>query len=113
PVQPGPAEAACRRLGGVVRGLVWDPIQRAAGGARELILVPEGVVTEVPWLAVPDAAGRYLADSPFTVRQLGAERDLLAAPPAVTGHGLLAVGGPDFGHSDASPNVLAAATPRA
>jgi tetratricopeptide (TPR) repeat protein len=90
-------EQACRRLGSIVRERLWDPIHRAAGDADELMLVPEGVVTELPWLALPGSGGKYLAESPVAIRVFAAERDLLAdASTTPTGSGLLAAGGPDF-----------------
>ncbi|MEO5618695.1 MAG: CHAT domain-containing tetratricopeptide repeat protein [Candidatus Eisenbacteria bacterium] len=102
-------EQACRRLGSVVRERVWDPISRAAGDAAEVILVPEGVMTELPWLALPGAHGKYLVESPLGIRRIGAERDLLADPSAMpAGSGLLAAGGPDF--EGAGAGMLAAAS---
>jgi tetratricopeptide (TPR) repeat protein len=105
------AEQSCRRLGERVRKSVWDPIRRAAGDAREMILIPEGAVTEMAWLALPEPSGRYLAEASVSVRLLAAERDLIPGPPGPAGRGLLALGGPAFADapSDAKPaaNVLA------
>jgi tetratricopeptide (TPR) repeat protein len=102
-------ERACRRLGSIVRERVWDPIHRAAADAVELILVPEGAVTELPWLALPGSDGKYLAESSVAIRLFGAERDLLADPSTTpAGSGLLAVGDPDF--AGARERMLAAAS---
>lgn len=93
-----------RTLGRAVRARLWDPIERAVGDARTLFVVPEGAVFEVPWLALPTGDARYLADAPFVLDVLGAERELLEAHGA-RGGGLLAVGGPDF---DGVPAPVAA-----
>lgn len=92
-------EAACRRLGSAVRTRVWDPIEPALGGAREVFLVPETPVSELPWLALPVGEGRYLAERPGVLAVLDSERELIA-PPSGEGRlaksGVLAVGDPDF-----------------
>jgi len=97
------AEARTRTLGRALRVRLWDPIERAVGDARAVCLVPEGTVFEVPWLALPMDDERYLADAPFVLDVLGAERELLDAPTASAAQGLLAVGGPDFDGVPASP----------
>ncbi|HET9235594.1 MAG TPA: CHAT domain-containing protein, partial [Candidatus Eisenbacteria bacterium] len=88
-------EAACRKLGQKVRDRVWQPIEKLFAGANEVFIVPEGVVHEVPWLALPETKGRYLADGSITIRIIDAERDLLL-PSQSSGDRLLALGGPDF-----------------
>lgn len=90
-------ELESRRLGAAVRDRIWDPIAAVLGTAREILLVPEGPVAELPWLALPIDDDRYLAESSFTVRVLNAERELLHATQDDPGSGgLLAIGGPDF-----------------
>lgn len=88
-------EVESRRLGAAVRDRIWDPIATVLGNAREILLVPEGPVTELPWLALPLDEVHYLAESSLTVRVLNAERELLHQAEADEG-GLLAIGGPDF-----------------
>ncbi len=96
PTEARREEQACRLLGASVRASVWDPIARELGATREALLVPEGPVFELPWLALPERGGRYLADDPLVIRVLNAERDLLPSATAPATSGLLAVGGPDF-----------------
>jgi CHAT domain-containing protein len=102
-------EGRCRRLGEVVRERIWDPIRRAAPGTRVWDLVPEASTTGIPWLALPVASRAYLADSAAVIRVLDAERDLLPAPAPAPfhGHGLLAVGGPNFDLGEAAPDTAA------
>jgi CHAT domain-containing protein len=78
-----------------VRAGLWDPIARHLQGARRVFVVPDGVVHRVNFAALPDAGGRYLADSGPLVHRLAAERDLLPVDEA-PGSGLLALGGADF-----------------
>ncbi|MGH7725325.1 MAG: CHAT domain-containing protein [Candidatus Eiseniibacteriota bacterium] len=105
----GSAERTCRDLGARVRDRTWDPIARAVGGAREILIVPEGPVIDLPWLALPTSGRSYLAESPVRVRVLWSERDVvppLAAAPKTSG--LLAVGDPAF---DRAPHFDSTAAP--
>ena len=54
-------------LGATVRERVWDPIAHAAGVVREVYLVPEGPVNELPWLALPGLGRRYLAEDAVAI----------------------------------------------
>lgn len=92
------AEQEARWLGDVVRRRVWDPVADVIGDANEVLIVGEGPLAEVPWLALPGARRGYLADEPRVMHVLIAERDLLrdGAAPATAGSGLLAVGDPDY-----------------
>jgi CHAT domain-containing protein/tetratricopeptide (TPR) repeat protein len=96
------SEEACRRAGARVRERVWDPIARATGGVGDVYLVPEAPVTGLSWGALPDGKRGYLVEAGPRIHVLGAERDLLPAPAAVQGQGLLAVGGVTFDR-DAPP----------
>jgi CHAT domain-containing protein/tetratricopeptide (TPR) repeat protein len=100
-------EKACRDLGQHVRTRVWAPVLAAAGaGAREILLVPEGPVVNVPWHALPEASGRYLAEGSIAVRVIEAERDLLTPAVATSGSGLLAVGDPAYDWVAESPQPV-------
>ncbi len=100
------AEREARRAGELVRARVWDPVRRAAGEASVLHVVGDGPVADLPWLALPEPGGRWLAESAVQVHELGAERELLHAP-APPGSGLLAVGDPDFGMAPGAPGAAA------
>ena len=106
-------EANCARLGERVRARVWDPIERVVGSSRECFIVPEGEITELPWLALPDSGRHYLAESDRLIHVIDAERDLLPAPGAAKGAGMLAVGAPDFDLGAGPANVLASVQPQA
>jgi len=99
------AERESRLLGELARSGVWDPLVRVAPGAFQFDVVGDGLVADLPWLAFPGEGAKYLAESGITVRTLGSERELLRAPTAPTGTGLLAMGDPDFG---GAPQLAAA-----
>lgn len=101
------AERACRTAGQRVRTRVWDPVAARLAGAARIDVVGAGPLLDLPWSALPTSDGRYLAESAFALRVLGAERDRLRAPePRALGQ-LLAMGDP------VSPSgAMAAATRR-
>ena len=109
PKDAGAEEATCRNLGQKVRDRVWQPMAELFAGANEVFVVPEGVVHQVPWLALPETKGRYLADGSLTIRIIDAERDLLL-PSGSSGDRLLAVGGPDF-DQDATATLVTDSDP--
>lgn len=92
------AEARCRAAGEQVRARVWAPIEPALAGARRVYVVPVAALEDLPWLALPAARGRYLAESDLEVRVIASEADLARAPDlAARTTALLAVGDPEFG----------------
>lgn len=92
---PGSAVTDIAALGTKVRDLIWRPVELELGDATGISIVPEGVLYEVPWLALPGTQSEYLVEDSRNLRILAAERDLAPAdePGAA---GLLALGGPDF-----------------
>lgn len=112
---PAPGgEAAALAAGRALRAAAWDPVAARLRGAKRVLVVPEGELNLVNFAALPAADGRYLAESGPEFHLLPGERDVLAAPRASAGHGLLALGGPDFdARADgAGAPLLAAATAR-
>ncbi len=57
---------------------VIAPMQGAIGGAKKLLIVPDGQLTLAPFAAFSDAHGRYLLQD-YTVSYLGSWRDLYLA----------------------------------
>jgi CHAT domain-containing protein len=93
------AEGRAREAGRRVRERVWTPLLAAIGGTEDVLVVAAGPLRDVPWLALPGEGGRYLAEGSTRLRVLTAERELLRAPAASEGTGLLAVGDPAFDES--------------
>jgi CHAT domain-containing protein/tetratricopeptide (TPR) repeat protein len=112
PADPRLARAAQRRcdaLGRAVSAAVWEPVARRFAGAGRALVVPDGALHAVNFMALPQGRGGYLAERGPLVHRLAAERDLM--PPDAgdaAGQGLLALGGADF-----ETAVEAAGPPRA
>jgi tetratricopeptide (TPR) repeat protein len=100
-------EQRSRVLGAAVRALTWDRIAARVAGAHDVVIVADGVLADLPWQALPVADARYVADDAREIRTLEAERDVLAARSSA-GHGLLAVGDPDYDQQQARPDTASA-----
>ncbi len=96
----GDAEGECRRYGRDVRARIWDPIAARLTGAKEIYVVPDGPLLDLPWQALPEGADAYLVESGPLIVPLEAERDLLAPDRAAGSGSLLALGAPDFEQAD-------------
>lgn len=77
-------------------------------------MVADEELANLPWQALPGAADRYLVEDGPEIQTPEAERELLSATSA-SGRGLLAVGAPDFNHSESPPHsgVAVAIAPHA
>jgi len=86
-------EAAVRRLRAVIvknaavpdlgpgkrlRRLIFDPLVKALGARRHIVVAPDGALNHVPFEALPAAAGdsRYLIDD-YEITYLATGRDML------------------------------------
>lgn len=95
------SESRARRAGALVRDLLWSPIARLIGDADVAYVVPIGPVEDLPWLALPMAGGRYLADEALELRVLTSERQVIRSDRGSSATtGLLVVGDPEFDRSD-------------
>lgn len=91
------AEEAYRITGERLRVAIWDPVAARFGDVESAFVVPEGVLHLVHLNTLPRAGGGYLIESPPSIHQLTAEKDLLVpAQAAARGQGLLAMGGAAF-----------------
>lgn len=100
-VSPRAAQRSYLDVARRLRRLAWDPLAPHLVGATRVFIVADGLLNLVNFAALPDPDGRYLAEEPWILHYLSAERDLM--PPAETaatktaaGKGLLAVGGASF-----------------
>jgi CHAT domain-containing protein/Tfp pilus assembly protein PilF len=91
------AEAAYRRAGQALRRRIWDPVAGHLKDARQVFIVPDGVLNLVSLSTLPVGESTLLERGP-EMHYLSAERDLARATgeTATRGKGLLVVGGPDF-----------------
>jgi CHAT domain-containing protein/tetratricopeptide (TPR) repeat protein len=78
-----------------LRKRIWDPLQGDLGPAKLVFVVPDGVLSQVPFSALPDGTG-YLVEHGPVVHILTMERDLLPGETVEKKTGLLAVGSPSF-----------------
>ncbi|OLF18476.1 CHAT domain-containing protein [Actinophytocola xanthii] len=94
---PAPLDAAvrtsARRQLGVLTEHLLAPL-RPSLGDEDLVVVPTGPLSGVPWALLPDLRGRPVTVSPSATVWLSARRAALA-PPA----GTLLVAGPDLEHA--------------
>jgi CHAT domain-containing protein/tetratricopeptide (TPR) repeat protein len=92
-----PGESA-RSFGRALRQRIWDPIAPFLRGAETVFIVPDGTLSLVPFVALPIDSNAYLIERAPVIHYLPAERDLVNLPGDAkpTGHGILALGGPDF-----------------
>ena len=81
-----------------VRKLVWEPLESPIAGADELIVVPDGALSALPFGALPSMKGGYLIGQ-YPIHYLENAQDLLREPVGTSTTGALLVGDVDFGGS--------------
>jgi len=97
---------SCRLAGEALRKRVWDPLAPHVAGVDLVFIVPDGPLSLVNFAALPIGGAQYLVEGGPRIHYLSAERDLVAyASTAPEGHGLLAIGAPDFGQAGGSASV--------
>jgi CHAT domain-containing protein len=86
-----------------LRRLAYDmliaPLKDHLSGAKTLILSPDGPLNALPFDALLNEEGKPLLEV-YTVRLMQTGRDLVARDRLVTGKGLVAFGGIDFGKAE-------------
>jgi tetratricopeptide (TPR) repeat protein len=93
---------AIARAGQTLRRLLWLPLLPHLGGAKAVVVAPDGVLCQFPLAALPGGKqGRYLIEE-VALAQVSSGRHLFellkpAGKPRQAGRGLLAVGGVDYG----------------
>jgi CHAT domain-containing protein len=106
-------EAGEASPGGRLRKLVWEPVSKHAAGARIVLVAPEGVLTRIPFGALPGSrSGTYLLEETaiavapvpqFLPELLGGEAARKAGPAT-----LLVVGAVDYASAkEAAPPAKA------
>jgi CHAT domain-containing protein/tetratricopeptide (TPR) repeat protein len=97
------AEALYRSAADRLRATMWDPVETEVGRARQVFVVPDGMLNLVNIGALSDREGRYLAERDAVVHYISTERDVVVFAADATsrdlksrGGSLLAVGNPAF-----------------
>lgn len=90
---------------------IWQPIHSAVGTAATVFVAPDGELGLLSFAGLKQQDGRYLIED-HAIHYLATGRDLirLESEPQARGHGLLALGNPDF---DATSNQRQAQAPKA
>ena len=94
--------------GAVLRRRILDPVLGVVRNARLVFLVPEGELCRLPFLALANDDGSFLAEEGPLLHVLGSEEDLVR-PAMPAGRGMLALGDPWFGDPDVADEALALA----
>src|SRR5262249_12931784 len=102
------SRSALQRSAQALRQRVWLPVSKHLGGARTVLVAPDGVLCQFPLAALPGSKpGSYLIEEVALAQVASAQQllDLLqpAAKPKTPPGGLLAVGGVDYGPGQSYP----------
>ena len=87
-------EAKLREASRPLYAKVFAPLREALGSARMIYLAPDGELNRLPFGALVDEDGKYLAES-YRFAYLGSGRDLLRERPAPA-KGTVVFAGPDY-----------------
>jgi CHAT domain-containing protein/tetratricopeptide (TPR) repeat protein len=81
----------------LLRQRLWQPIASYLDGIDTVLIAPDGELSGLPFAALPgEKPGSFLLEY-YTCGYLSSGRQLLLRSQAVEGHGLLVLGGADFG----------------
>jgi CHAT domain-containing protein len=103
----GEFRASLRGRGGeagrLLRALLFDPLREALGGARRLVVAPDGELAHVPLEVLPTDDGRRVIDT-YTINYIHSGRDVLRFGAEARGAGRPVVAGDlEYGLSAAAP----------
>ena len=102
-------ERACREAGRQVSRVAWEPLRHALGSAREIFLVGDGPLLDLPWQALPEGSSSYFVERGPLLRVLNTEWELPARQSKSAAASMLAVGNPSYGtESPGAPKSIAA-----
>jgi CHAT domain-containing protein/tetratricopeptide (TPR) repeat protein len=99
-------EASYRRVAGLLRQRVWDPLRDHLSNVTRVFVVPDGALNLVSLSALPTGESGYLLETGPVLHYLSAERDLVPAEEGGSiGQGLLAMGSPAFDEHTSAAGV--------
>ncbi|MBF0454561.1 MAG: tetratricopeptide repeat protein [Magnetococcales bacterium] len=82
-------------VGMMVYDMVWSPLKEALDGRTKVYLVPDGMLNILPFNALVDDEGAYLAKS-LDLHILTSSRDLIPFETPKAAGGLIIMAGPDY-----------------
>jgi CHAT domain-containing protein/Tfp pilus assembly protein PilF len=99
-----PARASYKEVAQKLSGKLIEPLGSSLSGIERLVLSPDGELNLVPFAALIDEHGKYVAQH-FELTYLTSGRDLLrlAAPPAPARGGPVVMADPAYGQSTSGP----------
>ena len=92
--------------GDKMREVVWEPLESAIAEADELIIVPDGALSALPFGALPMRNGGYLIEQ-YPIHYLENAQDLLREPAETSSTGALLVGDVRFGGDEVGTDAVA------
>jgi len=99
------AEAGCRKAGEELRRSIWDPVSDRLGRADLVLIVPDGLLNLVSFVALPAGQAEYLIERLPPLQYVSAERDIASFPSrADRGKGFFVIDDPTY---DAAPSASA------
>lgn len=97
-------EAECRKIGGELSQVIWDPIESHLKHHDSVFLVPDGTLFLLSFAALPTDDTRYLQDSGPVIRYLSQEADILSGlRDRDQGEGIMILGGAEYGTIEVAP----------
>ena len=97
-------EAECRKIGGELSQVIWDPIESHLKHHDSVLLVPDGTLFLLSFAALPTDDTRYLQDSGPVIRYLSQETDILSGlRDRDQGEGIMILGGAEYGTIEVAP----------
>jgi CHAT domain-containing protein len=99
-------EQEYRKAGMALRKAVWDPLEPHLRETASVFVVPDGALQLVNLNTLPWGETAYVVEHGPLLHTLSAERDLIEAPHAHPGRGLLALGNPSYQAASPSPQAV-------
>jgi CHAT domain-containing protein/Tfp pilus assembly protein PilF len=88
-----------RKITGQLYGKIWQKIEKLVAGEKLVFIAPDGALNMISFAGLRDKIGKYFVQR-FAIHYLSSGRDLIRLQDKPEpGHGLFALGDPDFGAS--------------
>jgi CHAT domain-containing protein len=102
--EPLPDSLSWRNLGAQLRELVFDPLLPMLEGAKQLFIVPDGLLARLPFAVLPVGTDRFVIDT-HIISYLGSGREICAECSSATRPGPpVVIAAPDYNWSEGALN---------